>query len=295
VSCLENLRERACVADIEKSQTRSVVAVTRPLDDRADRPPALSLEVQRLFSQRVPILDATLAGDRLVVLDPQFVTRYQRRDTEWQRVDAHPIVTMRIWPRDIRGRVRVDGARIEAFLPGVTCRSASDGTRLACADERQPWPIGVDNMGIEANRNYFYTPEGLAFFGAAPLGPDADARWLVAGSTGALLFLDENRRVVATVRSGDDVAALNVPCAGSGDPVVLVPSSGPGERPDSLRLFRAVRRQLVPAAAPIDLPGRFTALWAAPDSRSPMAATAVSYDAGAERYEVFQIRIACDR
>lgn len=289
VSCLDNLRERACVADIQTGASRQVVAATRPLDTRAARPAIVSIDVQPLFSQRAPILDAVVAGDRLVVLDPRSVTRYQRSDAGWQRIDSQPIATTRVWPRDLRGRVRVDGTRIEVFLPGVICRSASDGTRLTCADERQPWPIGIDNTGVEANRNDFHTPEGLAFFGAAPLGADANARWLAAGQTGALLFLDESRRLVATIASGDDVVALDAPCAG---PVVLVASSGRSDRPDTLRLFRVLHRQLVPAAAPVELPGRFTALWAAPGAT---VATAVAQDAGAERYDAFQIRLACDR
>ena len=301
VSCLENLRERACVADIEAGSTRHVVAATRPLDARANRPAPLTLDVQPLFSQRAPILDAALSGDRLVVLDPRTVTRYQRSEAGWQRADSQPIVTSRVWPRDVRGRLRLDGGRLDVFLPGVVCRGASDATRLACAgadDVRQPWPIGIDNTGIEANRNYFYTPEGLKFFAVAPLGPDANARWLVAGSSGALVFLDETRQSVAAVASGDDVAALSAACAGpagaggNAGTLVLVASAGRSAGPDTLRLFRAVRRQLIPAAGPVELPGRFTALWAAPDATS---AIAVSHDAVADRYEAFHIRISCDR
>ena len=288
VSCSDNLRERACVADIQAGVSRQVIAASRPLELRAERPAMASLDVQPIFSQRAPILDAVVSGDRLVVLDPRSVTRYQRSEAGWQRVDSQAIAAGRVWPRDLRGRLRLDGALIDVFLPGMVCR-AGEGTRLACADERQPWPIGIDNTGVEANRNYFYTPEGVAFFAAAPLGADANARWLVAGPNGALLLLDENRRSVATIASGDDVAALNAPCAG---PVVLVASSGRGDRPDTLRLFHVVHRQLVPAAAPVELPGRFTALWAAPGAS---VATAVARDAGAERYDAFQIRLACDR
>ena len=289
VSCLDNLRERACVADMQSAASRQVVAATRPIDPRATRSAPVSLEVQPLFSQRATILDAVVAGDRLVVLEPRSVLRYQRSDTGWQRIDSQPIVTTRVWPRDLRGRVRVDNARIDAFLPGVTCRTAGDGSRLACADEREPWPIAIDNTGVEANRNDFHTPEGLAFFGVAALAADANARWIVAGPTGALLLLDESRGWVATIASGDDVVALTAPCAG---PAVLVVSAGRNERPDTLRLFRVLHRQLVPAAAPVELPGRFTALWAAPGAT---AAIAVVHDASAERYDALQIRIACDR
>lgn len=289
VSCLENLRERACLAEIQRGTTRQAIAATRPLDRRVGHPVSLSLDVRPLFAQRTPILDAALTGDHLVVLDPQRLARYQRSDAGWQRLESQPIVTTRVWPRDVRGRLRAEGAAVEAFLPGVICRTRTDLAHLTCADERQPWPVGIENTGLEANRNYFHTPEGLAFFGAAPLGPDADARWLVAGSSGGLLFLDEARRTLASVASGDDVVALNAPCAG---PVVLVASPGQGGRSDTLRVFRVFRRELVSAAAPVELPGRLTALWPAPGSN---VATAVAHDTGVERYEAFQIGIACDR
>src|SRR5262249_17045793 len=154
----------------------------------------------------------------------------------WERIDTQPIAARRVWPRDVRGRVHVDGVRVDAFLPGVVCRSAGEGSRLTCVDERDAWPIGLDNTGIEANRNYFHTPEGLAFVGAALLDPvagDANARWIVAAPTGALLLLDESRRSVGAIASGDDVAALNALCAG---PAVLVALSGRGEQPDTIRL-----------------------------------------------------------
>jgi hypothetical protein len=302
VSCFWNLRERACVADVQTATTHSVVAATRPLASNANRAPIAALELQPIFTQRAPILDVAVAGDQVLVLDPDSVARYQRTESGWQRVESQPIRHPRVWPRDVRGRLRVDAARLEAFLPGVVCRGASDATRLACADERDAWPIGIENTGIEANRNYFSTPEGLTFFAAAPLGPDADARWIAAGPSGALLFLDDSRRSVAAGAVGpvgpvgDDVAAMNAPCTG---PVILVAASSRGERPDTLRIFRVVHRQLIPAAAPLEMPGRFAALWATPRPGSGQAAVntaiAVSHDPRADRYDAFQIRIACDR
>ena len=289
VSCFQNLRERACVADVQKGTTRSVVAATRPVASDANRAPIAALDMQPIFTQRAPILDVAVAGDRVLVLDPESVTRYQRTESGWQRGESQPIRHLRVWPRDVRGRLRVDADRLEVFLPGVVCRGASDATRLACADERDAWPIGIENTGIEANRNYFSTPEGLTFFAAAPLGPDADARWIAAGPSGALLFLDDKRRSVATVAAGDDVAAMHAPCTG---PVIVVAASSHGERSDTLRIFRAVHRQLIPAAAPLELPGRIAALWTAAAANT---AIAVSHDPRADRYDAFQIRIACDR
>src|SRR5204863_6242379 len=97
VSCFQNLRERACVADVQKGATRSVAAATRPLDSGANRAPMAALDMQPIFTQRAPILDVALAGDRALVLDPESVTRYQRTESGWQRADSQPIRHLRVW------------------------------------------------------------------------------------------------------------------------------------------------------------------------------------------------------
>jgi hypothetical protein len=292
VACDENLRERACLAEIRRGTAREVVAVSRAHGVRAavDRPAPLSLEVRPLFSQRAPILDVAPVGDRLFVLDPASVTLYRRSDAGWQRMQSRPIASSRPWPRDVRGRLRVDGAALEALLPGVACHAGVDLANMACVDERQPWPLGIDNSGVDASRNHFTTPEGFAFFGAATLGDDAGARWLVADQFGALSLLDAARRNAAPAGAGDDVVAVSAPCAPATH--VLVSSPSATGRPDTLRLFRVVQRRLIPAALPLELSGAVTALWAAPGAT---VATVVTRDMSAERYEAFQIAIACDR
>jgi hypothetical protein len=270
-----------------------VVVVTRPFDAEAEnnRPIPLSLEMRPLFAQREPILDVALAGDRLFVLEPAAVAVHERRAAGWQRIQTHPIAPARVPPRDVRGRLWIEGAAVEIRLPGVSCRAAVDLGNLNCVEERQPWPIGIENAGLDATRNYFTTPEGLPFFGAAALAVGADARWLVADRSGRLALLDGTRRVVARAGAGDDVVAVAAPCA-PGTHVLVSSSSGREGDADTLRLFRVVGDQLAPAAAPVDLPGVVTALWAAPGAA---IAAAVVRDAGAERYEAFHIGIACDR
>jgi hypothetical protein len=148
---------------------------------------------------------------------------------------------------------------------------------------------------MAAARNYFTTPEGLAFFGAASLGPDAGARWLLTGQDGRLLFLDASRRTIESgAAAGDDVAGVNGVCA-AGTYVLLSSRAAGGssiDRAEALRLFHVVGRRLIPAASPFILPGPLTALWAAPGSST---ATAVSHDTNADRYEAFQIAVTCGR
>src|SRR5206468_555358 len=110
------------------------------------------------------------------------------------------------WPRDVRGRLRSDETTVTAWLPGVICRGSSDLSRLVCSEQRgESWPIGIENTGIDALRNYFNTPEGLPFYAAAPVDADAGVRWLVASTRGELLFLDGGRRAAAAGASADDV------------------------------------------------------------------------------------------
>ena len=184
--CSISLRERACLAEVRRGEARDLIVVTRPLDTGGESAMPLSLELIPVFSQPAPILDAAVAGSRLLVLDSDRIAWYQQEATEgerpgvaadraistgrWTLRRAAAITHTRPWPRDVRGRLRADDTDVTAWLPGVTCRGSADLLRLACADERgESWPIGIDNTGIDAARNYFNTPEGLPFFAAAPL------------------------------------------------------------------------------------------------------------------------------
>jgi len=251
VGCTSNLRERACVAELRRGTRRELVVVTRPLDTRDERRIPPSLELIPLFSQRAPILDVVLAGNRLLVLDPERVTLYEQileraavapaseaghssisasavgalashsgerrleasaERRRWNQLQSRPIATSRPWPRDVRGRLRSDERTVTAWLPGVTCSGSADLSRFACADERGvPWPIGIENTGVDAARNYFYTPERLPFYGSAALGADADPRWLVVSASGELLFSDASRRNFEECAAADDLGAV-VPC-----------------------------------------------------------------------------------
>ena len=295
VSCATNLREHVCLAEIARPEGgRVVAAVTRPVhvSGSIDRRTRLSLEIARLFGQRAPILDIALSGDRLFVLDPAALTLYRRGATGWQRGESRAVGSSRPWPRDTRGRVRINGSTVEAFLPGVICRTDSDLARFSCAEDAQAWPLGIDNSGVDASRNFFSTPEGLPFYAAAPLEPTAGTgpKWLIVDRFGALTFLDGSRRTLASAGRTEDVASISSPCGGG--TYVLTSSRGEGtaER-DVLQLFRVTAGRLVPAAPSRVLAGRSTALWAAPGAT---VATIVTHDSRADTYEAFQVGVACD-
>jgi len=307
VGCSSNLRERACMAEMRRGQARDVITVTRPLDPGSDRPAPLSLELAPIFSQPAPILDVTLAGSRLLVLDPERITWYAQDATDaersagaadralpttrWIMRRSAVIARERPWPRDVRGRLRADDATVTAWLPGVTCRGSVDLSRLVCADARgEPWPIGIENTGIDAARNYFNTPEGLPLYAAALLAADAGAPWVAASTNGELLFLDDARRSAAAGTPADDVATLDSSCAGGARHLLVASATDADHQREALRAYRVTGRRLVAVTAPAFVAGRITALWSAPGAG---VATTIAHDESAGRYEAFQARIGC--
>lgn len=292
-SCLDNLRERACVADIGDGPVRRVLATTIPRDGTppAARDPIVALELRPVYAQRDPILDVVVGDGGLLVLTPTMRTQVTAADppnAAAESASSRPIPTARVWPRDLRGRVRTTASGFEVFLPGVTCRGTSAPFALACADEGDAWPIGLENAGIAPSRNTFATPEGLSFYDAASLG---DQRWLVVDEQGILTFLDSHRRVVAKGDAADHAVGLRASCAP--DSYVVTTARPPdAESADVALLSRVSGDRLVPAASTVVLPGVLTALWPAPDAR---VATAIVHNFRSGRYEAFHLSLSCTR
>jgi hypothetical protein len=290
VACSTNLRERVCAATIRKANGADTIIATGPLAAPTvlRDPSTVLLDLRHVFAQSAPILDVALAGDRLIVLDGSAMSLYERVGAAWQRRRSQPIGSVRAWPRDVRGRLRVSGSSVDAFLPGAVCRASIDAFAGACSDERQPWPIGIDNAGIAAGRNYFTTPEGLPFFASAPVAGDAGARFVVLGDGSRVTLLDEGRRPVAPpIGSAIDLGGLTG--CGSGD-LVWLAAPGRGGDGDVLRVFRVAERRLIPASSPLVLPGILTALWT--EART---ATTIVRSFDGDQYEALQIDAVCGR
>ena len=265
IGCGRNARERVCVAQIHSDGRDQIATVTRRLTSSTEvsTTASLALELRPLLSRQTQILDIAVLGDRLLVLDIAAVTMFERKDGGWRDAQSRPIPVSRPWPRDPRGRVRVDGNRFDLFLPAVTCTGRTASLEVSCTDGQQPWPIGVDNRGMENGRNYFKTPDGMVFYNAAPLGAGVN----------------------------DDAIALTAACA-PGTYVVAASPSGRSEGGDVLQLSRVAETRLIEVASPVFLPGVLTALWPQPDQTS---AVVVTHDVRGGRYDAFQTTISCSR
>jgi hypothetical protein len=189
----------------------------------------------------------------------------------------------------VRGRLRVASGKVEAFLPGVTCIGEVSSRSLACSDREAPWPLEIENASLDPSRNFFRTPDGLAFYGIARLGGVAGARFLAATVDHSLAWVDDGRQSVATTLAGDDVVAVRVPCAAGS--YVVASSAAASRDADLLTLFQATGRRLIPAGSPLVLPGKLTALWPAAGG----AATVITHDRTRERYDAYELAVSCSR
>jgi hypothetical protein len=291
VSCAINLRDRVCLAEA-RADGRDVVATAvrgrAPETSEVRRLPA-ALALSPLYSQQVQMLDVMVFDRGLLVLDRASITRYQQDDdVGWRAIESRPLPA-RVWPRDLRGRVMSYGNTFGILLPGTFCNGRFSPLTIDCMERKVPWPsFGIDNAGLEPDRNYFTTPEGLMFYGAAPFFPGDAQGAVVADRRGMLTVLDASRRPIADVGAADDVVPLRSVCAPSRF-YLSASHQPPGN--DVLRAFAFDGSRLVQALPDLPLPGTFTALWWS----DPLRAIVITRLAGAERYDAFQARISCGR
>ena len=293
IDCSSNLRERVCTAEIGSGAARQVVMVTRP-HGQAPRDATMTsipvvLQLRPITAQSTPIMDVAIIGRRLLVLDPTAVTLYEGAGDGWRHVSSYPLATSAPWPRDVRGRLIVDGGAWEALIPGAACRGSLDPLRGTCTADQRPWPLGLENAGLVPGRNHFAMPDGRKYFNVAALD-SAEARWMLAADEGKLLLLDEQRRPLdVPPLGGDDVAAFSTTCA-RGKQVAVAGRAT--DDADSIRVVRVAGREIGDTAAPVVLTGRITAMWPTPAGDAVLV---VVRNPTTRRYEAFHAGLACGR
>jgi hypothetical protein len=252
--------------------------------------PIAVLEKRLLWEQEEPILDAVLAGDSLLILTPAAVVRTSPRQTA-------PIPPLRSWPRDLRGHLRVNGAGIQAYLPGAMCSGSTEPElTIACKQTEEPWTLESGSRSIllaqfAANRNYFdgrvVTQNALRksvppFYSAASADEGGRPLWLLTTMAGRTEMFDAAMEPVGSIPSwGSDVAGIETRCGGAS----IVFATQPGEGPDAIQAFAIANRAAVAVAQPLALPGPVTALWS--------SGMAIVHNASTGKYEAYAITVTC--
>jgi hypothetical protein len=311
VTLSESVREYVWSAEIAIGvDERKVVLVSTPRPQSGVGPAsAMPLVVRKsfLFAQEQPILDAAplemSGGPRLLVLDAGQVGVFRQQGGRWELETSLPILHLRIFPRDLRGRLLLRRDHLfDVHLPGTFCRSSVTAPlALACSDSDEPWPLTADDGGVRAlfapARNFFagaFSPgigkvsNGPSFYSAAALPRSSYTLWMLAAVDGSIHMLDGmTDQVIRGAKWGSDLATVHSSC-GTGTQL-LVPENGDPAQ-DSLRAFEIADRDPVAASAPVEFDGPIIALWT---EGSGNGAVAIVRREDTGWYEAYRISIVC--
>ena len=299
----ESQSQYLVVAVVRKGEERQTFFATwKRAPGGAARAPGgtVTLERKLLWEQADPILDVALTPTDMVVLSPGKVTLYSRKDAGFEERQSVAVPSARPLPRDPRGRLRLIGTALRAFLPGMQCTGSIDPTlTLDCRASDELWTLDSGSRtvllaGFAAGRNYF---DGriVAQNGARKTIPPfftagaAGGTWMMTLVDGRTQIFDANFDTVGTVPGwGSDLAATDARC-GTGSQVL---ATRPGDRaePDSVRAWSIVNRAPVPLTAPAEFAGPVTALWTV----NGVSAVAVVRDPSTNRYAAYLLTVVCN-
>jgi hypothetical protein len=300
VTLSDNLRGWVWVADIRKGDSREVVMEEWPKVQEAAGTGSVVVEARRVFDQEQRILDFAPFHLGLLVLDAEAVSVYENSGGAWRRKLSARIPVARAWPRDLRGRLFVQGDVYEAYLPGVTCTgSAASGLSITCRDEGL-WPLEPTAHGVSIPaRNFFeifVLPDGLQkrvppFFSVAALAGRGRAAWIFGATDGRThVYNAMFEPGVSWSGWGSDVAVAESECGSR--TLLLATGSGDDTAPDFVQAYEMTAAAAHPVGDPVSFPGPVTALWAASERGTVMA---VSRDLKSGRYAAFRLSIPCSR
>jgi hypothetical protein len=303
VTLSENSNQFLLVEQIRKGDEQQVWIAGWMRPAAAPQPAAaLRLERTLLWRQDDQILDAAVTGDTALVLSRSWITWLTRQNGQWTAGPSMTLPGPKTWPRDLRGRIRIDAGTFQVSLPGMTCSggaAAPSGVQCHLADD--PWVLDSASHGLllgnlASGRNYFEgrvaVQNGAAktvgpFFSAAAAGDPADPSW-------ALAMLDGRAQVFGRTLDargsfsgwGSDLAGLDPQC-GRGQ-VVLATKPVDAHEPDAVQAYAIGARAATPVTQPLAFSGPVTALWSAGSS-----AIAVSHDLITGKYEVYVVTLGC--
>ncbi|HLK47510.1 MAG TPA: hypothetical protein VKT49_05210 [Bryobacteraceae bacterium] len=295
----ENPAQFLLVEEIRKGEESQVwIAGWKRTERPAVAVSGLNLERRLIWEQDEPILDVAQAADKLVILTPSRITS-QGNGAQ----DSVPLMPPKPWPRDVRGRLRISGGRLAAYLPGMQCSgSIEPALSVQCKASDEPWVLESGSRGIllgyfAADRNYFDgrvvgqngLPKSAApFYAAAAAEEQGNLWWLLTLVDGRTQVLDGNMDPVASFSGwGSDAVGISARCSGGSQ--VLATRPGDGNEPDAVQAFGLSNHMPIALAPAVTFGGPVTALW--PSGTS--SALAVARDAGTGKYAAYVLTMVC--
>lgn len=299
----EDWQNYVWVAEIKQGPGSQVVIknVPRPQTAPGSQAPVMTIKKNLIWQQDTAILDFYSDGQNLLVLEPGQLSLYGNDSGKWRARQTLAISHERPWPRDLRGRLEVNGFQISAFLPGTLCTGTTTPPAIQCRASDDPWQLDRESLGafFSPARNFFTgvlagraAGENVpAFFSAATM-QNGNSRLLVfAGTDGrARIFLNDTSAAAVIVNDwGSNITAVHSSC-GNGWQVL---ASAPGDlnRADSVQAFEIEGHQESPVSSILEFGGPVLALW---PGESPQAAHAVAQSLLTGKFEAWSLVVTCN-
>lgn len=299
----EDWQSYVWIAEIKQGPGSQFVIkkVSRPETLGVPRTNTFTIKKNLVFQQDSILLDFYSDGQNLVVLEPERVSLYFNDSGKWRLKQVLAIAHDRPWPRDLRGRLEVNGFQITAFLPGTLCSGTTTPAIIRCRVSDDPWLINQNSLAafFSPARNFFTgvlagpaAGESVAtFFSAAYLQNGNSRQWVFAGTDGrSRIFLNDLSAAAILVNDwGSNVASVQSGC-GSGWQI-LATAPGDLNRADSLQAFEIEGRHDEPVSPTLDLSGPVMALW---PGEIPQSAHAIVESLTTTKFEAWNVSVSCN-
>jgi hypothetical protein len=303
ITFAEDLQGYLWVAAIQQGTSKKVVMkkVARAERLMSSRAPQLTLRKNPVWQQDGPILDFHMDHQNLALLESSQISIYVNDNGQWRPRYTLAITHAQPWPRDLRGRLQVNGSQFTAFLPGTRCTGSLSSPNLDCRASDDPWQLdqGATVAFFSPRRNFFTGllagPNAgasvIPFFSAAAWQNGDYHQWVFAGTDGrARLYQNELSAPAAMFTSwGSSVAAIHSGCGQGWQ--VLVSSPADSVHADSVLAVEIAGREALPVSSPVELSGAVQALWTTGKNSETVNAVMQSPESG--KYEAFTLTVSC--
>src|SRR5215470_2576770 len=300
----EDWQNYVWVAEIKQGPGSQVIVKKVPHPQKATlaRAPLMAIKRSLLWQQDTSILDFYSDGQNLLVLEPGQLSIYGNDSGKWRAKQTLAISHERPWPRDLRGRLEVNGFQLSVFLPGTLCTGTTTPPSLQCRASDDPWQIDPPSSlaaffsptrnfftGVLAGRN---AGESVPpFFSAAAMQNGNSRQTVFAGTDGRARVFPNDATTAAIVVNdwGSNLTAVHSSC-GTGWQI-LATAPGDLNRADSLQAFEIEGHQQSPVSPLLDLGGPVLAFW---QGESPQSTHAVVLSLATGKYEAWNLVVACN-
>jgi hypothetical protein len=293
------------IATIQQAGASKVVMkkVERPERTAGPRVPMMTVRKAFVWRQDAPMLDFAEDDKNLAILEPTQIAIYTNENGNWRPRYTLSITHAAAWPRDLRGRILLNGSQVTAFLPGVRCNGSTSPPSLDCSASDDPWQVdqGTLSAFFSPRRNFFtgilagQNAGGsvLPFFSAATWQSGDTRQWLFTGTDGRtrLYQFDLSSPAALFNTWGSNIAAVHSGCGSGWQLLVSAPTDS--VRPDSIQAVEITGREAQPVSSPVELSGAVQALWTS--GKNSERAHGIMQSPATGRYEAFTLTINCSQ